>query len=348
MAAPLIPLTRFSGDKLDYSDWRRDTANRSTMASTVALLGLLGFLLSEGEWIATLVRAGHANPGPFIPRVHPGERPNAAAPFPAWKADEDAYLKQQQDINTFKQLIRASLDQGSLDLLDSDTDQATSLSLREMLERLDAFYRVLSPADLHRNRARLLVPYTPDKNIRSFISTHRRVHLVARENNFEIQEDEKVKALIDALKPCGLFNSRIEIWTMLFPLAINQRFDNLSNTIIEYSDNHDAQVTSGSSLYSNQVMTPVAAAPSVGLSQDMLMTISQCVAAAVQAAIAPSHSAVTPPVVTQAKSKNNQYCWSHGFCNHISRKCNFPHEGHQVAATANNRLGGSSKNARNK
>ena len=267
MAAPLISLTRFTGDKLDYSDWRRDTVNRSTMASTIAILGLLGFLLSEEEWIATLIRAGHTNPGPFMPRVHPGERRNAAAAFPAWKVDDLAYLKQQQDVNTFKQLIRASLDQGSLDLLDTDTDQATSLSLRDMLARLDAFYRILSPADLHRNRARLLVPYTPEKNIRSFISVHRRAHLVARENNFEISEDEKVKYLIDSLKPCGLFNSRIEIWTMINPLAINQRFDNLSTSIIEYSDNQDVQATSGSSLCSNQVVVSTSA-PAIGLSQE--------------------------------------------------------------------------------
>jgi len=304
MAAPLISLTRFTGDKLDYSDWRRDTVNRSTMASTIAILGLLGFLLSEEEWIATLIRAGHANPSPFMPRVHPRERPNAAAAFPAWKADDEAYLKQQQDVNTFKQLIRASLDQGSLDLLDTDTDQATSLSLRDMLARLDAFYRILSPADLHRNRARLLVPYTPEKNIRSFISVHRRAHLVAIENNFEISEDEKVKYLIDSLKPCGLFNSRIEIWTMINPLATNQRFENLSTSIIEYSDNQDVQATSGSSLCSNQVVVSTTA-PAVGLSQEILLTISQCVAAAVQAAIAPSNQPIAPPAVTQAKGKNN-------------------------------------------
>jgi hypothetical protein len=40
----------------------------------------------------------------------------------------------------------------------------------------------------------------------------------------------------------------------------------------------------------------------------------------------------------------SMYCWSHGGCGHISTGCNTPAAGHQIAATFENKMGGSTRN----
>ena len=50
---------------------------------------------------------------------------------------------------------------------------------------------------------------------------------------------------------------------------------------------------------------------------------------------------------SQATTSNpNQckYCWTHGWCNHYGRDCRSKADGHQDAATCNNRMGGSTRN----
>jgi hypothetical protein len=62
---------------------------------------------------------------------------------------------------------------------------------------------------------------------------------------------------------------------------------------------------------------------------------------------------ITPTIDTAANMSAitsepfRAYCWSHGFCkniNHTSDACLYPDEGHQVAATATNMMGGKTNN----
>ena len=39
-----------------------------------------------------------------------------------------------------------------------------------------------------------------------------------------------------------------------------------------------------------------------------------------------------------------KYCWTHGWCNHYGRDCRTKADGHQDAATRENRMGGSTRN----
>ena len=43
----------------------------------------------------------------------------------------------------------------------------------------------------------------------------------------------------------------------------------------------------------------------------------------------------------------NKYCWTHGACGHTSNECRARSDGHQAAATFQNRMGGSTRNVRN-
>jgi hypothetical protein len=249
MSSTNVAIVSFSGDKLDYSQYRRDLLNRASTSSTTCSeeFGLLGFLLPRKEWIAMLTRAEHPDPGEFVPLAHPGDRPQAGAQFPAWKADFDSYVEQRRDINKFKMIFRASLDEVSLAAMDVDDDGVNALSLTRMLEIMDRMHRILSPADLSRNTDKLLVTFQPPTTIRAFITAQRRVHIVAAANSFPFPETEKIRALVGALKPIGMFDARIEAWKMAVPSAAAQTFDLLAEAIMEYADNQDIRVTTGSS-----------------------------------------------------------------------------------------------------
>ena len=330
------PLPVFSGDKLDYSHFRREVLNRASTSSTTCTegQGLLGFLLPPEEWLAALHRAAHPAPAAFIPLEHPGVRPGAAAQFPAWKLDLDLYLEQRQDINKFKMLVRAALDEVSLVALDTDEDGASSLSLAQMLAILDGMHRLLSPSDLCRNTDKLLLPFQPSTSIRAFITAQRRVHMVAAANGFPIPEHTKIRSLMTALAPCGVFTPRIEAWTMAVPTAAAQSFDLLAAAIIEYADNHDPAVTTGTQSYANRVIHSAAPTIVPAFSSDQLAAIAKLVAAAVQSA---------PPKVTRSQGPQKHYCWTHGYGSHTGMQCLHPASGHVASASGKNPQGGSAK-----
>jgi hypothetical protein len=334
MSTNISPLITFSGEKLDYADFRRQLLIRSTTASTTCAegYGLMGFLLPTQEWIKALSLANHPEPGPFAPLTHPGERPTAGTQFPAWKADLDSYQAQRQDVNKFIILIRAALDDVSLLAID-EVGGCVITTLAQMLATLDKIYGVLSPSDLARNSDKLLVPFQAPATIRTFLMSQRRVHLVAAENNFPIPETTKVRSLVNALSSDPSFNSRISAWQMAIPTAAAQTFNSLAEAIIEHADNKDVSATSGSLNYASQVVV----GPSQGFSQDQLITISQLVALAVQA---------IPSKTSPQQPSNNQYCWTHGFTGHSSAQCKRPAEGHIEKATGRNQQGGSNRGRR--
>ena len=332
------PLPVFSGDKLDYSHFRREVLNRASTSSTTCTegQGLLGFLLPPEEWLAALHRAAHPAPSAFIPLEHPGVRPGAAAQFPAWKLDLDLYLEQRQDINKFKMLVRAALDEVSLVALDTDEDGASSLSLAQMLAILDGMHRLLSPSDLCRNTDKLLVPFQPGTPIRAFLTAQRRAYMVAAANGFPIPEHTKIRSLIIALAPCGIFTPRIEAWTMAIPTAAAQSFDLLAAAIIEYADNHDPAVTTGTQSYASRVShsTALTAVTTPAFSPDQLAAIAKLVAAAVQSA---------PPKAARTPGPAKHFCWTHGYGSHTGLQCLHPATGHVASATGKNPQGGSTK-----
>jgi hypothetical protein len=61
MSSTNVSIASFSGDKLDYSQYRRDLLNRASTSSTTCSegFGLLGFLLPRNEWMAMLTHAEH-------------------------------------------------------------------------------------------------------------------------------------------------------------------------------------------------------------------------------------------------------------------------------------------------
>jgi hypothetical protein len=122
---------------------------------------------------------------------------------------------------------------------------------------------------------------------------------------------------------------------MAVPTAAGQTFDLLSNAIVEYADNRDIITTTGSQLYSNQVIT--APITSSHLSEDQLLNIVKLVAAAVHT----GHAKINKP--TRAQVIHKSYCWTHGYGGHSGTQCLRPGAGHIESATKESTQGGSTK-----
>jgi hypothetical protein len=109
-----------------------------------------------------------------------------------------------------------------------------------------------------------------------------------------------------------------------------------------------SQATSGTACY---LGVPYAAANSVTTREaDLLARLAASELALAQAM---SASYITPTIDTSANMSAitsdppRAYCWTHGFCkniSHTSAACLYPGEGHQVAATATNTMGGKTNN----
>jgi hypothetical protein len=108
------------------------------------------------------------------------------------------------------------------------------------------------------------------------------------------------------------------------------------------------QATGGTTGYHG---APYASANSVTTREVDLLP---CIAASeLVLAQAMSTASITPTIDTSANMSAitydppRVYCWTHGFCkniSHTSAACLYPGEGHQVAATATNMMGGKTTN----
>jgi hypothetical protein len=109
-----------------------------------------------------------------------------------------------------------------------------------------------------------------------------------------------------------------------------------------------SQATSGTAGYQG---APYAVANSVTTHEAGLLT--HLVASGLALAQSMSTASITPTIDTEANMSAitfdppRVYCWTHGFCkniSHTSAACLYPGEGHQVAATATNMMGGKTTN----
>jgi hypothetical protein len=109
-----------------------------------------------------------------------------------------------------------------------------------------------------------------------------------------------------------------------------------------------SQSTSGTAGY---LGVPYAAANSV--TTRVADLLARLAASEIALAQAMSTASITPTIDTAVNMSAitseppRAYCWTHGFCkniSHTSAACLYPGEGHQVAATATNMMGGKTNN----
>ena len=224
----------------------------------------------------------------------------------------------------FKNALLDSLDPISKDLMKDPLHGTRAITLREIDNRLMLAYGILSSSDLSKNEDNLQLSYRINTPVREFISSHRIAHNVALRNGQPFPESQKVQFLLSALKQCGIFNLRCQMWQMEYPQVVNQTFELLVTAIQEFSDNYSQDATSASTGFS--------AAVHPDNIPDLQFLISTAVAAAV--ANLPNKSNLASPPL---------YCWTHGLGNHPSSSCRHPASDHINTATAKNSQEGSQR-----
>ena len=289
-----------------------DLAARSSTACEFGH-GLLGFILPPLEWLGLLFPVGHVAVA-FVPVPPPGAAPLLPggatalqvsvhnALFASWKYSDERYQLQQVSLNAFKGIFIASLDCVTRRLITDPLTGTRNVTIQDIDARLFAAHGILSPSDLRANEASLREPYHPDRPIREHTSTHQELHAIAQANGNPISDAQQVDFLITSLRPCGLFNGRIDHWVIAFPTVALQRFQDLADALHLYADNRTPDLTTSSAGYS---------------------------------------AAVRPALDVSSTSRLKAYCWSHGTCSHSSKDCTKRKIGHEDTASFANTKGGS-------
>jgi hypothetical protein len=337
-----IPL--FSGDKSTFPAWRTALLDVASASSVICPSGhgLMGFCVQPAEWATLTPPPGFPDPegDAFTPAPHPGPPPGTATAFPLWKHNADRHTQQQAEVKAFKDKVYMALDPVSRAAVSDPLHGIRNRRLTDILASLDLQHGILSPADLARSLDSLKIPFVPGSvSLRDFVNAHRRVHQEALRNGQQIAEFSRVRELIAALGPCGVFSTRIALWRIHLPSAAQQTFELLAAAVVEFDDNRDSTATSATGGYSPSVQPIALAATATPLPSALLEFIEAAVAAAVSGRKrTPSQtSGPSPP------PGGSLYCWTHGPGGHKGTECRNPAPGHVSTATATSMHGGRSK-----
>ena len=339
----------FSGNKSDFANFRVTYLDKAALFSSRCNFGfgLIGFLVTPAEWLALPFPANHVAVA-FAPILDPGAEPILAnnanalavsvhnADWNTWKLHFSEFQGQRKECLDFKNAMLDALDPISRELMKDPIHGTRGITLREIDARLVNAYGVLSSADISKNEDILRVPYHGGNSFRDFAAAQRLAHTVALRNGQPFPEAQKVQFLLAALKPCGIFTLRCQMWQVEFPQVANQTFELLVTAIQEFADNLSHDSTSSSSGFT--------AAVNISNTSDIYSLITSAVAAAV--ANLPSNKTSVDNVPTRATpAQNSVYCWTHGIGYHSSANCRNPASGHVPNATLRNKHGGSNKAA---
>lgn len=339
-------IKQFTGE--NFTDWEASVIASGANASSKHRKGLLGFFLTEANYIlhATAIDAlAPAEPFEALPDAA-AQMPAAGAQFAPW-----AYVKEQKDqelkdITNWTILFIASLDDNSIgEMSEGRKLGITRLSLRYMYQWMCDHHGTVTTAYLDKNRGLPDLPFVDDgtKTVTTYIKeNHSGPHKIAAENGEAMPETVKVSKLTNGLIPCGQFKTVLEHFVFTYKTPATQTFEVLCNLVRVFDVGREVRKTSGGSGLMNQAV----------VDQNTIQTLTRQMEQ-LQAAIAVlTANAVCGPVPNNnhkrgATTKINpraHYCWTHSSNNsHASIDCRFPRDGHKTAATFDNQMGGATE-----
>ena len=278
--------------------------------------GLLGYIMTDAEWIAL----NGAEGGAFVPLEAPEpDPPNAAIPYKQWARRDAMYQAETELLRQLRQKVLGVLDQHALITAQGNDSSMLLVPLRTIFERLRAAFGTLSRTDIVANKEKLDIPYVSGNSIIEYIDSHKTAHAIAAANRLPFNTFDKVEALIKGVRSCGLFKDCIATFHTRYPAVDDQHFDILADAIRNYASNMDKDATSATLGYAQPDPPLVAAAASD------ITTVSPAQMAILVAAVSKELQKVKP--------KRQTYCWSHGPCGHNSNECDHPRKGHDNSAT---------------
>lgn len=293
---------------------------------------------------------------PFITPVHPGPYPIHASTttgpqISAANAEYDAALRHFRLYTATEQGLRAMLIKAVPimyfeALLSEDMGFATVTTL-QLLTHLWSTYGKITSAELVANLQLLNKPWAANTPIEVLLSQLARAARFADAGGSPIGDTNIILAGYTNIHATGQFRDACREWRRLPTVeqtlaAFQAHFqaadqDRLANTELETASTHGFHAA-------NSVAPTIAPAVDFAhLFQQLAVSIDQrfdnLAAAAISSAAVPS--TYTPPINGR---REVSYCWSHGTTRnltHNSTTCDSKQAGHKDAATARNKMGGS-------
>jgi hypothetical protein len=346
-----ISISQFSGRRSDFSAWLSHVFDVARAASTVqAASGLLGFVLTPVEWAARFPGAG-----PFVPTAHPGAAiPAAAAAFAVYKFEVDLFQAEQSALNSFRSALIKALDDSSSQHMADPVNGFLLLTVLAIITALRHKHQTLTVSDILRLRSSLQDPFTPGTvPLSTLISSHRRTHRLLADAGQPLDNFTTIHSLISAVRPCGLYDQRIQLYFIGTTLVANQHFEDLpgppvvqgfANMLLEYDAANFTQATEPTTTaalgFAGAANHPP---PTLAQISRDLEHLSKLVASLLSPHATPAAKAAQIPSTPTSVTKRKFYCWTHGANNsHHGHDCRNRKAGHQESATAHNKMGGKS------
>lgn len=260
------------------------------------------------------------------PLMAPGEEPtDSSSAHRIWDAQIDRYEAKRAAMKEFLAQVLATypqyIKQKFIDPRRPSIGTAL-ITIAVLWDTLNGEYGTPLPSDLQQWRDKLAVSYDSRTSLSAFIQGQRQIHNNFAQINQPLPESEKFNRLKTAMVQCGSFQFSLQSYAERYPSIATQSFETLAEALVNYETNNPLSATSSSQGYAASVK---GSEEPQNITPDM---ISKLVAAAVKEALT---------------SQKNQklYCWTHGTnSSHKSAECRYPREGHQIAATAANKMGG--------
>ena len=305
-------------------------------------LGLIGHVMTEAAYIAKYVT-------PFVPMADPGPRPEVFEgnmTFAIWNEERKMYHDYLSDYENLKTKIINSLSPTAAKVLQPD-EGWQDMTILEIGNGMYMEFGTLSSGELTQNEALLAVPLGGNERFTSLIVTHKGVHKVQENNGQPMAPVAKYKALKMAIEsgPRDVLLP-MRLYLASHPTVATQTFSSLEDHFRNYFSNPDPEATTATGGYAAAVVPESTA----------MANLASIVAAQAQML----DRLLANQVVTSNKrrgggretgggsagrnTRETAYCWTHGITTnlaHNSATCTKPEQGHQAAATADNKMGGS-------
>ena len=371
---PITTLTRIGGQPT-YEQIKEINEELNANAASIVTSRGGG---AHGHLAMTVSTATYAtlSETPFVaPTMPPAVNPagmtgpqiaNANRIYEEQKAEFHSYVNLQ---NALKKQLIAAVDPLFLQTIRQQYVGFANRTIREMLTHLYDTYADISAENLEENDKKMREPWDPNSPFEGLIKQIKDAVDLADHAGAPYSQEQIVNTAYNLVERSGVFDIDCRKWRDL-PTA--QRTWNNFQLFFQkaYKDWEKHNKRSGAhTRYGQAFVTPAANPHREDTTIEALANFASSTAAdraaisklsdTVQELMAELKAARAKIDLLQAKctpcdndrGKENwdpnawHYCHTHGFkCNHTSRKCPNPKEGHKVEATAKNTMGGSIEN----
>lgn len=303
--------------------------------------GLLWLVLTPADWLLL----GGVN-GPHAALAHPGARPAQAAQAAAYDRDLAEFKAEVKAINTLRQGILASLDQVATQVAQED-DPMRNLEVPTIVHRLRVAWGIPSVVDLNTAIGDCRREFVPPDPMDAFFARQTANYRLLAQARQAVPDAVKIANAVEALTPCAIYTECIRTFEQKFGPGDPARTFAAFRAAILAFDRLTPKRTTGSMGYAAAATrAPSAPAPSTPdpALEARVRRLEEGAGLGDSGSLDISQRILILERVAAGATVTLRYCWSHGFNHsHDSAGCQHPKEGHKRNATADKKLGGSTK-----